>query len=63
MKQQNTMSFADIKKLWNSQPSLERLLFLMNKLKLSQDDGEKLCKLDFQKIEDKYKVEIYQALN
>lgn len=58
-----TMSFKDILKLWNSQPFLERLLFLMRELKISQDEAEKLANLEFKKIDDNYKVQIYQALN
>ena len=60
---ETTMSFKDIQKLWNSQPFLERLLFLMSKLKISQDEAEKLANLEFKKIADNYKVQIYQALN
>ena len=63
MKQQNTMSFKDIQKLWNSQPFLERLLFLMRELKIPQEDGEVLANLNFRKLDDKYKVQIYQVLN
>lgn len=58
-----TMSFKEIQKLWNSQPFLEKLLFSMNKLKVSEDEAEKLAKLQFQKIADNYQVRIYQVLN
>jgi len=60
---ETTMSFKDIQKLWNSQPFLERLLFLMRELKISQDEAEKLANLEFKKIADNYKVQIYQTLN
>jgi len=63
MKNQSTMSFSKIKKLWNSQPFLERLIFLMNKLKMSEENAERIAKLQFEKINDNYKVEIYQVLN
>ena len=63
MKNQSTMSFSEIKKLWNSQPFLERLIFLMNKLKMSEENAERIAKLQFEKINDNYKVEIYQVLN
>ena len=63
MKNQSTMSFSEIKKLWNSQPFLERLIFLMNKLKMSEENAERIAKLQFEKINDNYKVKIYQVLN
>jgi hypothetical protein len=63
MKKQSTMTFDKIQKLWNSQPFLERLFFLIRELKLNQDDAEKLAKLNFKNLTDNYKVEIYQVLN
>jgi hypothetical protein len=53
----------EVQNLWNSQPFLERLSFVMNKLKVSQDEGEKLAKLKFNKISLSQKLAIYQALN
>lgn len=35
----------------------------MNKLKVPQDEGEKIAKLRFNKISLGYKLAIYQALN
>lgn len=61
--QKATMTFKEIQKLWNSQPFLEKLLFSMNKLKVSEDEAEKLAKLQFQKIANNYQVRIYQVLN
>ena len=58
-----TMTFKEIKTLWKQQPFLEKLLFLMNKLKVSQAEAERLAKLEFEKIADNYKVQIYQVLN
>lgn len=53
----------EIQNLWNSQPFLERLIFVINKLKVSQDEGEKIAKLKFNKISLSHKLAIYQALN
>lgn len=50
MKKQTRMTFEEIKKVWNSQPFLERLLFLMNEFKLEEDEASKLAKLEFSKI-------------
>ncbi len=36
---------------WEKQPFLEKLLFLMNSFDLSQEEAEKLAKLDFNKLE------------
>ena len=57
------MTFKEIQKLWNSQPFLEKLLFLMRKFKVNQDEAEKLANLEFKKLADSYKVKIYQVLN
>ena len=51
MKQQ--MTLKEIKKLWDSQPFLERLIFLMNKIKVSDDDAEKIANLNFSKINER----------
>ena len=53
----------EVQNLWNSQPFLERLIFVMNKLKVPQDEGEKIAKLRFNKISLGHKLAIYQALN
>jgi len=58
-----TMNFKEIKKLWSSQPFLEKLLFLMNKIKVSEDEATKLAKLEFEQIDDSYKFQIYKVLN
>ena len=58
-----TMTFKEIQKLWNSQPFLEKLLFLMNQFKISQDEAERLAKLEFDKIAIGYKYQIYLFLN
>jgi hypothetical protein len=61
MKQQ--MTLKEIKKLWDSQPFLERLIFLMNKIKVSDGDAEKIANLNFSKINEMYRIAIYNELN
>jgi len=61
MKEQITLK--EIKKLWDSQPFLERLLFLMNKIRFNQDDAEKIANLNFSKINEMYRIAIYNELN
>jgi hypothetical protein len=62
MKQQ--MTLKEIKKLWDSQPFLERLLYLMNKVKsINQDEAEKIANLNFSKINEMYRIAIYNELN
>jgi hypothetical protein len=61
MKEQITLK--EIKKLWDSQPFLERLIFLMNKIKVSDDDAEKIANLNFSKINEMYRIAIYNELN
>ena len=61
MKQQ--MTLKEIKKLWDSQPFLERLIFLMNKIKVSDDYAEKIANLNFSKINEMYRIAIYNELN
>lgn len=58
-----TTSFKEIKKIWKQQPFLEKLLFLMNKLKVSEEEAERLAKLEFDKIAIAYKYQIYLFLN
>jgi hypothetical protein len=49
---------------WNySNPFLEKVLFLMNKLSFSQNDAEAIAKLKFDEINDNYKIAIYNQLN
>jgi hypothetical protein len=38
---------------WDANPFLERLLYLMNHLELTQTESEVLAKLDFEKLKDK----------
>ena len=61
MKEQITLK--EIKKLWDSQPFLERLIFLINKIKVSDDDAEKIANLNFSKINEMYRIAIYNELN
>jgi hypothetical protein len=58
-----TTGFKETKKIWNQQPFLEKLLFLMNQFKISEDEAEKLAKLEFDKIAIGYKYQIYLFLN
>jgi hypothetical protein len=48
-----------IEKLWNSQPHLEKLLFLMNKIKISENEANELAKLKFDKMAIAYRYQIY----
>lgn len=59
----STMSFQQIQKDWNGTKFYIKILFLMDKLRLSQDEAQRLAKLEFKKIADNYKLQIYQALN
>jgi len=61
--QKETTSFEQVKTIWKQQPFLEKLLFLMNKLKISEDEAEKLAKLEFDKMAIGYRYQIYLFLN
>ena len=63
MATQATMTEKQIQKLWDSQPFIEKVLFLMSKLKISQDESEKLAKLKYDKIGIAYRYQIYLFLN
>ena len=52
-----------IEELWNQQPFLEKLLFLMNKLKISENEANELAKLKFEKMAIAYKYQIYLFLD
>jgi len=56
-------SYKEIVSLWNSQPFLERLLFLMNKCRFNQDDAEVIAKKAFHHINDLYRIIIFNELN
>lgn len=58
-----TTDFKQTKKIWNQQPFLEKLLFLMNQFKISEDEAEVLAKKEFDKIAIDYKYQIYLFLN
>jgi hypothetical protein len=58
-----TTDFKETKKIWNQQPFLEKLLFLMNQFKVSEEEAERLAKLEFDKIAIAYKYQIYLFLN
>lgn len=57
------ITLKEIKKLWDSQPFLERVIFLMNKIKVSDNDAEKIANLNFSKINEMYRIAIYNELN
>ena len=38
---------------WNGNPFIERLLFLMSKYNLTQQEAEPLAKLDYKQIKEK----------
>jgi hypothetical protein len=58
-----TTRVEEIKTIWKQQPFLEKLLFLMNKLKISENEAEKLAKLEFDKMPIGYRYQIYLFLN
>lgn len=58
-----TTGFKRIEKIWNQQPFLEKLLFLMNQFKISEDEAEKLAKLQFDKLALPYRSHIYLFLD
>ena len=60
--QEIKQSYKEIVNLWNTQPFLERLHFLL-KLRFNQDLGEKIAKQDFNKIKDLYRIIIFNELN
>jgi DNA-binding protein Fis len=45
--------------MWNNQPFLERVIFLMNQCKANQEKAEELAKLNFNDLRLVYK----QAIN
>ncbi len=55
-------SYQEIVSLWNAQPFLERLHFLL-RLRFNQDLGEKIAKQDFGRINDIYRIIIFNELN
>jgi hypothetical protein len=58
------MTLKEIKKLWDSQHFLGRLLYLMNKVKsINQDEAEKIANLNFSKINEMHRIAIYNELN
>lgn len=57
------LTFRQIERTWNSSPLLERLFFLMGRLRMTEDDGMEVAKLEFKKIRDSHKVAIYNELN
>jgi hypothetical protein len=60
--QEIKQSYKEIVNLWNTQPFLERLHFLL-KLRFNQDLGEKIAKQDFNRINDLYRIIIFNELN
>ena len=60
--QEIKQSYKEIVNLWYTQPFLERLHFLL-KLRFNQDLGEKIAKQDFNKINDLYRIIIFNELN
>lgn len=55
-------TFNEIGKFWNSQPLLERLIFLMNKFNFSEDEATALAKLDYSKFEQEFTKKILKRL-
>ena len=56
-------NYKNITKLWNAQPFLERLLFLMNNCRFNQDDATPIAKKNFHHINDLYRIIIFNELN
>lgn len=54
---------AKAEKVWNEQPYLEKLLFLMNTLKISEDEADSLAKLQYDKLALPYRNHIYLFLD
>jgi hypothetical protein len=52
------MKRIEIEKNWNKQPFLEKYIFLMNELKLNEEDAGKIAKLNFNEIDEWYIIEI-----
>lgn len=59
----STMTFEEIQKDWDGTKLFIRVLILMDKLKVSQDEACKVSKLEFKKLNKDYKSAIHQALN
>ncbi len=55
-------SYQEIVSLWNAQPFLERLHFLL-RLRFSEDLAGKIAKQDFGRINDIYRIIIFNELN
>ncbi len=55
--------FKKAEKIWNQQPFLEKLLFLMNTLKISEDEANSLAKLQYDKLALPYRNHIYLFLD
>lgn len=61
--QEIKQSYKEIVSLWNSQPFLERLIFLQNRCRFNQDDAEVIAKKAFHNIKDLYRIIIFNELN
>lgn len=47
-------TFEKVQRVWDYQPFLERLLFLMNEFNLEQNEATKLSKLEFKKLKNEW---------
>jgi len=59
----SSMTFEEIQKDWDGTKFFIKLLFLMDKLKVSQAEAQKVVKLKFKELPQSYKKAIHKALN
>ena len=59
----STMTFEEIQKDWDGTKFYIKLLFLMDKLKVSQAEAQKVVNLKFKELPQDYKKAIHKALN
>jgi hypothetical protein len=59
----STMTFEEIQKDWDETKLFIKILFLMDKLKVSQGEAVKVANLKFIKLSQDYKNAIHKALN
>jgi hypothetical protein len=58
-----SMTFEEIQKDWDGTKLFIKILFLMDKLKVSQGEAVKVANLKFTKLSKDYKNAIYKSLN
>jgi hypothetical protein len=58
-----SMTFKEIQKDWDGTKLFIKILFLMDKLKVSQGEAVKVANLKFTKLSKDYKNAIHKSLN